>query len=181
MTSCSNPNGRPNSNFSPNKWVFCLNQSFNIRTLNCRFLNSEFIQVELNLQIKQHKPQAVCIKEHRLFHKDSDLNIISHDICHSMFTVSVYKSSNNVIMGDVGIMVRKQILPLLTSIKKIDNRVIIAFFKGNLKTVLLSCYSFHKLAPLEEVEKFHKQLGNLTSTIPSHNGGDFNARISGKL
>ena len=76
----------------------------------------------------------------------------------------------------------EKILPFLTSIKKVDNRIFIASLNGNPKTVLVSCYSLHNLAPIEEVEGFHEQLGNLTSTIPSHNnliiGDDF---ISGKF
>ena len=65
-----NPNGRPNSDLSPNKRIFRLKKSYNIGTLNCRSLNSEFAQGELNLHINQHNLQAVCIQEHRLLHKD---------------------------------------------------------------------------------------------------------------
>ena len=79
----------------------------------------------------------------------------------------------------------KQIWPLLSNIEKVDNRILIASFKSNPETVFVYCYSPHNLAPLEEVERFHEQLGNLTSTIPSHNnliiGDDFNVRISGKF
>ena len=98
---------------------------------------------------------------------------------------SAYKITKNATVRGVGITVRKQIVPLLTNIKKVDNRMLIASFKGNPKTVLVSCYSPHNLAPLEEVEGSYEQLGNLISFIPSHNnliiGGDFNARISGKF
>ena len=181
-----NPNGRPNSDLSPNKRIFRLKQSYSIGTLSCRSLNSEFALGELNLYINQHNLQAVSIQEHRLLHKNSDPDITSHDIGHSiLFTASAYKITNNATLGVVGITVRKQILPLLTNIKKVDNRILIASFKGNPKTVLVSCYSPHNFAPLEEVEESYEQLGNLISTIPSHNnliiGGDFNARIFGKF
>ena len=169
-----------------NKRIFRLKQSYSIGTLNCRSLNSEFVQGELKLHINQHNLQAACIQEHHLLHKDNDPNIISHEIGHSiLFTALTYKITNNATMRGVGITVRKQILPLLTAIKKVDSRILIASFKGNPKTVLVSCYSPYNLASLEEVEKFYEQVSNLISTIPSHNnliiGGDFNARISGKF
>ena len=137
-----NPNGRPNSDLSPNKGIFRLKQNYIIGTLNCRSLNSEFALVELNLHINQHNLQAVCMQEHRLLHKDSDPDIISHDIGPSIsFTASAYSTTNNATVRGVGITVRKQILPLLTNIKKVDNPILIVSFKGNPKTVLVSCYS----------------------------------------
>ena len=81
--------------------------------------------------------------------------------------------------------VQKQLLPILTSIKKVNDRILIATFRGNPKTVIISCYSPHNHVPIDEVEAFYEQLSNVISTIPPHNnliiGGDFNARITGKF
>ena len=99
-----NPNGRPNSDLSPDKGIFRLKQSYSIGTLNCRSLNSEFALSELNLHINQHNLQAVCIQEHCLLHKNNNPDIISHDISHIiLFMASAYKITNNATAGGVGI------------------------------------------------------------------------------
>ena len=77
-------------------------------------------QSKLNLHISRHNLQAVCIQEYRLLHKNTDPSILNHDIGHSsLFTASAYKITNNATVRGVGITVRKQILSLLTSIKKV--------------------------------------------------------------
>jgi len=102
-----------------------------------------------------------------------------------LFTASAYKNEINASVGGVGLTVQKQLLPILTSIKKVNDRILIATFRGNPKTVIISCYSPHNHAPIDEVEAFYEQLSNVISTIPPHNnliiGGDFNARITGKF
>ena len=168
------------------KGIFRLKRSNNIGTLNCRSLNSDFAHAELNLHINKFILQIVCIQEHRLHHKENDPEIISHDIGKNiLFTASAYKNEINASVGGVGLTVQKQLLPILTSTKKVNDRILIATFRGNPKTVVISCYSPHNHAPIDEVEAFYEQLSNVISTIPPHNslfiGGDFNARITGKF
>ena len=162
-----NLNRRPFFDPSSKKGIFRLKRSNRIGTLNCRSLNSAFARAELNLLINKFILQIVCIQEHRLLHKENDPEIISHEV------------------GGVGLTVQKQLLPILTSIKKVNDPILIATFRGNPKTVIISCYSPHNHAPIDEVEAFYEQLSNVISTIPPHNnliiGGDFNARITGKF
>ena len=60
------------------------------------------------------------------------------------------------------------------------NRIITAVFKGNPKTVIISC-SPHNHLPVEEAEEFYQQLSTAISLVPPHAmlliSGDFNARI----
>ena len=181
-----NLNRRPFFDPSSNKGIFRLKRSNRIGTLNCRSLNSAFARAELNLLINKFILHIVCIQEHRLLHKENDPEIISHDIGKNiLFTASAYKNEINASVGGVGLTVQKQLLPILTSIKKVNDHILIATFRGNPKTVIISCYSPHNHAPIDEVEAFYEQLSNVISTIPPHNnliiGGDFNARITGKF
>ena len=181
-----NLNRRPFFDPSSNKGIFRLKRSNRIGTLNCHSLNSAFARAELNLLINKFILHIVCIQEHRLLHKENDPEIISHDIGKNiLFTASAYKNEINASVGGVGLTVQKQLLPILTSIKKVNDRILIATFRGNPKTVIISCYSPHNHAPFDEVEAFYEQLSNVISTIPPHNnliiGGDFNARITGKF
>ena len=181
-----NPSGRSISEPSSKKGIFQLKRTYNIGTLNCRSLSSESSRAELNLHINTHNLQFVCIQEHRLLHKNNDPEIISHDIGTSiLFTSSAFKNDANATIGGVGLTVQKQLLPLLTSIKKINDRTLIASFRGNPKTVVISCHSPHNHAQLAEVEAFYDQLNDVVTSTPLHNnliiGGDFNAHINGKF
>ena len=181
-----NPNGRPSFDPSTRKGIFRPKRSYNIGTLNCRSLNSDFARGELNLHINKYNLQLVCIQEHRILHKDNDPELICHDIGKSiLFTASAYRNEINATIGGIGLVVQKQLLPLLTSIKKVNDRILIATFSGNPKTVIISCYSPHNHFPIEEVESFYNELSNVISNLPPHNnliiGGDFNARITGKF
>ena len=59
-----NLNGRPNSDPSSKKGIFRLKSSYNIGTLNCRSLNSNFARDELDLHINKFNLQLICIQEH---------------------------------------------------------------------------------------------------------------------
>ena len=104
---------------------------------NCCTFNSEFVQSELNLHINQHNLQAICIQEYRLLPKDSDPNIIIRDKgLRILFTVSAYFITNNATVGGVGITVRKQLFPLLTSTKKLTIESSWILSKATLKLFL---------------------------------------------
>lgn len=181
-----NLNGRPNSDFSFKKGIFRLKRSYKIGTLNCRSINSNFARNELDLHINKFNLQLICIQEHRILHKENEPELISHDIGKNiLFTASAYKNDINATIDGIGLTVQKSLLPLLSSIKKVNDRILIATFSGNPKTVIISCYSPHNHASIEEVETFYEQLSNVLSTVPPHSnliiGGDFNARITGKF
>jgi len=102
-----------------------------------------------------------------------------------LFTSSTYKNDINAAVGGVGLTVQKRQLPLLTSIKKVNNRILIATFEGNHKTVIVSCHFPNYHDSIEEVKEFYNQLNIVLSSIPAYNnlfiGGDFNAHITGKF
>ena len=181
-----NPPGRSYSDIAPKRGLFDPKVSYTIGTLNCRSLNSTFSREELNLHTNTFNLQIVCIQEHRLVHRTDDPEFVAHDIGKSiLFTSSAYRNNVGAAVGGVGFTVQKHLLPLLTSIKKVNERTIIATFNGNPKTVLICCHSPHNLSESAEVEEFYTQLNNCVSEIPAHNmliiGGDFNAQIRGKF
>ena len=61
----------------------------------------------------------------------------------------------------------------------------IAVFKGNPKTYVLSCYSPNNSRPEEEILDFYDKLDLITQTIPQHCMllilGDFNKRLEGRF
>ena len=81
----------------------------------------------------------------------------------------------------IGIAVKSELLPLITSINKVNNRIVYVVFKGNPKTYVISCYSPHNNRPEDEVIKFYSILGNYLSSVPDHAFvslcDDFNAKI----
>ena len=63
-----------------------------------------------------------------------------------------------------------------------DERIIVATFKGNPKTVIIACYSPHNCLPDDVVTDFYSKLSNIVEDIPLHSmlfiGGDMNAQIA---
>ena len=74
---------------------------------------------------------------------------------------------------------------MLVSIESIDKNIMIAVFKGNPKTYVLSCYSPNNSRPEEEILDFYDKLDLITQTIPQHCMllilGDFNKRLEGRF
>ena len=68
------------------------------------------------------------------------------------------------------------------SITKVNKNIIKAVFKGNPKTVIVSCHAPTNLSTVEETEEFYEQLGHVIEDIPKHAmllvGGDMNAHLS---
>ncbi|MEM7375782.1 MAG: endonuclease/exonuclease/phosphatase family protein, partial [Bacteroidota bacterium] len=127
-----------------------------------------------------------CIQEHRFIHKADDPEIIAQPLGrYTLFTASAWKASNNATIGGVGIIIQTGLLPILSSVRKISDRIIIADFKGNPRSSIISCYSPHSGYGEEQIENFYIEMRNLLPTIPSHTFlaicGDFNARITGNF
>jgi hypothetical protein len=124
-----------------------------------------------------------CIQEHRHVHSDSDPDIVARDFGTSiLFTASAVRNDRNASIHGVAISINTKLLPLLDSVKKLDERIVKATFKGNPKTVVLSCYSPHNSMPEEDLVTFYKKLSNAVKDVPPHAmlliGGDMNAKIA---
>ena len=66
-------------------------------------------------------------------------------------------------------------------IEKISPRIIIADFKGNPTTTIMSCYSPHNSSNEEELNDFYSTMRSTLEHVPAHNfllvAGDFNAKL----
>ena len=96
-------------------------------------------------------------------------------------TVSAWKNSVNVTVGDVGILIGPRALKSLNSIEKIQPRMMVATFNGNHRATIISCYSPTNVSEETELIAFYVELSSLVRSIPKHNilviGGDMNAQI----
>ena len=121
---------------------------FKLGTINCRTLNSGSSRAELNKHMTDFNISAACIQEHRYVHSASDSDIVAHNIGNStLFTSSAARNEQGASVRGVGIAVKNTLLPLLISIKRINDRIVIAILKGNQKTFIVSCYSPHNTYP----------------------------------
>ena len=66
-------------------------------------------------------------------------------------------------------------------IEKISPRIIVAEFKGNPTTTIISCYSPHNSSNEEELKDFYNIMRSTLEHVPAHNfllvAGDFNAKL----
>ena len=181
-----NPSGRTSSNRLRRVRLSKPSRSYKIGTLNCRTLTSKSSRKELNHLVSNHDIKILCVQEHRYVHGPTDPEIISHDLGNcTLFTSTATRNAQGASIHGVGIVVHSSVLPLLVSIDSIDRNIMMAVFKGNPKSIVLSCYSPHNSRPEEEVLDFYEKLDLTTQTIPRHNmlliQGDFNARLEGKF
>lgn len=161
-------------------------QSYIMATLNCRTLQSASSQAELEKLMQDCHIAITCIQEHRFVHSESDPAEVARKLgttnSTTLFTASAVRNECGASIRGVGIAINSKILPLLLSVKKMDERIIVATFKGNPKTVVISCHSPHNARPEEEVVNFYNKLSNVVEDIPPHAmlliGGDMNAQIA---
>ena len=121
----------------------------------------------------------ICIQEHRYLHSE---NIKYHNAGSgwSFVSESAWKSSVNAAIG-VGIFKGPQAIKSLNSIEKIQPRMMVAAFNGNLITTIISKYSPIEVNEETNLITFYKELSSLVRSIPKHNalviGGDMNVQI----
>ena len=157
--------------------------------LNCRSLTALSAKEELKHHLSLYSTNIATIQEHRQMHKPGDHEVVPHSFgLYTLFTVSAYKNLVNSTIGGVGLVVKTTLLPLLVDIHKVSERILLAVFKGNPKTYILSCYSPTESQTKEQEEctvNFYNDLKRVTSTIPPHAflliSGDFNAHIVDKF
>ena len=93
----------------------------------------------------------------------------------------VEKNSVNAIIGYVRMLFSPHALKLLTSIKKIQPRIMAATFNGNSRTKIISCSYPTNARDEMDLTTFYNELSSLVRSILKHNvlviGGDMNAQI----
>ena len=99
----------------------------------------------------------------------------------SLATVSAWKSSVNVTVGGIGILIGPRALKSLNSIERIQPMMLVATFNGNHRATIISYYSATNVSEETELIAFYDELSSLVRSIPKHNvlviGGDMNAQI----
>ena len=153
-----------------------------IGTLNVRTIRKDGRRDELVYHFEQHKLNILGVQEHRIEHEE-DLLYQSLGRSSTFITASCTRNSNNSKVGGVGILLDKSSYKALSSIEKINERIILAHFNGNPKCSVIVVYSPTNVSKVEDIDKFYEALDSVISTIPPHNVcfliGDLNAHVKG--
>ena len=96
-------------------------------------------------------------------------------------TVSAWKNSVNITVGEVGMLIGPRALKIPNSIERIQPQMMAATFNGNPKATIISCYSPANVSEETKLVTFYEELSSLLRNIPKHNllviVGDMNAQI----
>ena len=111
-----------------------------IATFNFRTLKRIGQLPELTASAINHNIDIVCIQEHRYIHSR---DIKYHDTGNGWTFVSVYAWENSIkaAIGGVGMLIGPRALKSLNNIEKIQPRMMVATFNGNLNVIIISCDS----------------------------------------
>ena len=152
-----------------------------IVTFNVTSLNRISQLLELTASAIDHNIDIICIEEHRYTHSE---DIKYHDTGNGQMlaTASAGKNSVTAMIGGVGMLVRPWALKSQNSIEKMQLRMIVATFNGNLSTTIISsCYSPNNVNEETDLIAFYNELSSLVHSILKHYvliiGGDMNAQI----
>ena len=155
-------------------------QTIQIATFNVRTLNRIGQQPELTASAVENNIDIICIQAHRYTHSE-DIKYHVNGNGWTLTTVSEWKNSVNATVGGVGILIRPRALKPLNSIERIQPRMMVATFNGNLRATIIYCYCPTNACEKTEVIAFYDELSSLVRSIPKHNvlviGGDMNAQI----
>ena len=122
----------------------------------------------------------MCIQEHRYTHSEY---IKYHDSSNgwTLANASAWKNSLNATIGGVDILIGPWALKSLNSIKKIQLRMMVATFNGNLTTTINHLLLQPYVREETDLIALYSELSSLVHSIPKHNilviGGDMNAQI----
>ena len=165
--------------FKQQKLLKC-KQTIQMATFNVRTLNRIGQLPELIASAVEHKIDIICIQEHRYTHTE---DIKYHDTGNgwTLATISAWKNSVNASVGGVGMLIGPRALKTLTSIERIQPRMLAATFNGNPRATIISCYSPKNVSEETELVAFYDELFSLVRSVPKHNvlviDGDMNAQI----
>ena len=105
----------------PKKGLSKPSQSYKLAKLNCRSLRSASSQAELNKLMHVYNVPIICIQEHCHVHSETEPDKVACSIGTSpVFTASAVRNEQNVSVRGVSITINSKLLPLLESVKKLD-------------------------------------------------------------
>ena len=155
-------------------------QTIQIATFNVRTLNRIGQLPELTASAVENNINIICFQEHRYTHSE-DIKYDDTGNGWTLASVSAWKNSVNVTVGDVGILIGPRALKSLNSIERIQPRMMLATFNGNPWATIISCYSSPNISEETELIAFYDELSSLARGSPKHNllviGVDMNAQI----
>ena len=108
--------------------------------------------MELTASAIDHNIDVIFIQEHRYTHSN-DIKYQDSDNEWTLGTTSAWKNSVNATIGGVGMLIGPRGLKSLNDIEKIQPRMMVATFNGNLRATIISCYSLTNVS-----EKTHRLL-----------------------
>ena len=149
-------------------------------SLNTQTLQRKWKVPELVSSAEKTRHDVLCIQEHRFVHPNIDIK--EHNFGKwILITCSAWKNSMNAATGGIGILLNSRAYDKITSVEKINPRIMAIHFEGNPMTTVISSYSPTNVTDEQEVELFYTDLTAFTRNIPKHNvliiGGDFNAHL----
>ena len=160
------------------KLVSC-KQTLRVATLNVRTLNGVQRQSELVTNFNKQRIDLICIQEHRIVH-DQPIQYQSIQ-GRTPITSSAWRNVCGAAIGGVGILLGAKTSRTLISVRSHSDRILIANFKGNPATTVITVYSPTNTAEDKTIEAFYECLKRAIESVPAHDVlillGDFNARI----
>ena len=94
----------------------------------------------------------------------------------------LHEKTVNAVIGGVGMLNRPQPLKSLNSIEKIQPRMMVVLFNGNLSATIISYYSPTNVSEEMDLIAFYNELSSLVHSISKYNvlviGGDMNNQIA---
>ena len=134
------PQGRIPSDARTTKGLCRPKKNILFGQLNSRSLSSTSAKEELDKHMNDFDISVTCIQEHRQVHIQEDPDIKATRIGRSTkFTASATRNRQGAAVGGVGGVVKCALLQNLVLVTKITDRIILALFKGNPKTRVISC------------------------------------------
>ena len=121
---------------STKKLMRCKNTVL-VSTFNVRTLNGQSKKGELTYLAEKY----TSIQEHKLFHPNDSIKHHEMGKGWMLITSSAEKSSTNVTIRGVGILLSPHAYGTLLKIETVSARIMVATFNGNPKTTVISCYS----------------------------------------
>ena len=121
------------------------------------------------------------IVDHKIVHPSSEEKTINFKKLPGcvLITQSAWRNSQNAANGGVGLVVNKAAESVLSDVKYVNKRILIATFNGNPSTTVIVNYSPQE-GTQDAVEHYDKLIDTIKQ-VPKHNLllvlGDFNAHI----
>ena len=110
-----------------------------ISAMNVRTLKAESKQLELTANMRNQGIDILGLVDHKITHKNN-INVQPLDQ-HIIITSSTWRNNANALVGGVGIVVSKNAEDTLAEITKYNNRILVAHFNSNPRTIIIVHYA----------------------------------------